>query len=895
MAARFVVIDGNSLVHRAYHALPSLTTSSGRPVGAVYGFAQTVLSLLEKHPPDYAAVAFDPPGPTFRHEIYPAYKANRPLTPPDLAEQFELARQFVEACRLPVVMVPGFEADDVIGTLAVRAAAAGMDVLIVTIDRDCLQLITDRIRVLSPSRGSQDPVLFDADAVRRTYGYGPEQVAAAKSLAGDPSDNIPGVPHVGTKTTIDLLQQYGSLDEILAHPEGIRNKMAREYLQTHAAAIRIAQQLATINTGVPLEGELKDFQWTGLDTERLRGLLTELEFRRLLERLPASATVTSSTRCEVLDSAEEVIHWCTELAGEEEIGICTLTDRENLCGIALSAGEERTCFIPLALLAKGAGGEESLFTAAHSQLPPTSLASAWDALKALLQSPICAKTGGGLKRQAAELYSLGLDIGQFGFDIELASYVLEPQRRDHSVQANANERLQERLPPLIQDRQPQPYAAGAWAAAALRLRDPLRKALAEANLLHLYDELEAPLTPILLGMERAGVAVDINKLRELSAQMERRLAELVAQIHDQAGMAFNIDSPKQLAEVLFTKLGLPVQKRTKSGPSTDIEVLEKLEEHHPIVRLISEYRSFAKLKSTYVDALIELASRTNGRLHTTFEQTVTATGRLSSRDPNLQNIPIRTEWGAKIRSCFVAGANDLWLLSADYSQIELRLLAHFSHDPNLVAAFRAGEDIHRRTASEIFEVPPEQVTSEMRRQAKTVNFAVIYGMGPLSLARQIGVSREEATRFIANYFRKLPGVERYLQQTLEQARTTGYVTTLLGRQRTFPELHSSSARDRSYAERAAINTPLQGSAADIIKVAMVRLHHRLTEAGVRSRLLLQVHDELLLEVPHDEITAVAAMVKEVMESAAQLDVPLVVEVSVGRNWRDLESVAPTTG
>jgi DNA polymerase-1 len=895
VAQRLVLIDGNSLIHRAYHAIPNLTTSSGRPVGAVYGFAQTVLKLLAENPPDFAAVAFDPPGRTFRHDIFPAYKANRPPTPPDLAEQFGLARRLTEVCRLPGVETPGFEADDVIGALAVRAAEAGLEVLIVTIDRDCLQLVGDHVKVLSPSRGPLDAVLFDADEVKRTYGYTPSQVTDAKSLIGDPSDNIPGVPHIGKKTAATLLERHGSVEEILRHSEDVPNRAAREYVQAHPQAVLAAKGLATIRIDAPVDVALDELKWPGFDVDALRELLTSLEFRSLLERLPAPAATEAPTACEVLQSAAEVMAWCEQLERKQEIGICTLMGRDGLRGLALSAGDGPARFLPGDLFALPSTEARGLFDSADPAPDPQAVSVSREALGRLLADAAVAKQGGGLKAQAALLHEMGLDLAGFGFDPELASYVLEPQRRDHAIPVIAPELLGRGVPPLLRDREPQPEAACEWASAALELRAPMRRALEQAGLLRLLDEVETPLTPILLAMERAGVAVDAARLRDLSTQMSARLSELVAGIHEHAGGPFNIDSPKQLADVLFTRLGLPAQKRTKTGPSTDAEVLEKLEDKHPIIALIGEYRQFAKLKSTYVDALIELARRAGGRVHTTLEQTVAATGRLSSRDPNLQNIPIRTDWGARIRSCFIAGSPDLCLMSADYSQIELRLLAHFSQDPNLLEAFRAAEDIHTRTASEVFEVPPEQVTGEMRRQAKTVNFAVLYGMGPASLAREIGVSREEAARFIGNYFAKLPGVERYLTQTLEHARAEGYTTTLLGRRRAFPELHSSSARDRAYAERAAVNSPLQGSAADIVKVAMVRLDERLRTQAARARMLLQVHDELLLEVPHEELDAVSRWVKEVMEGACELQVPLVVDVSVGENWRDLKPVSPTTG
>ena len=889
MGGRLVLIDGNNLVHRAYHALPELTTSGGLPVGAVYGFALTVLKLLQEHPPDYAAVAFDVPGKTFRHDQLPQYKANRPPTPPDLAQQFGIAREFADACGLRGVELAGYEADDVIGTLTAEAVKAGLEVLIVSIDRDCLQLIGDHVKVLSPSRGPLDEVIFDRDEVKRKYGYDPSQVADAKSLVGDPSDNIPGVPGVGAKTAAALLEQYGSVEGVLQHHEEIKKKDIREYLEARAEDVLLAKQLATIDTSVPVEVKLEGLRWPGLNLDHLRAVLLQLEFNTLLDRLPRSETTPSMEGHQVLSSPEEVVAWCQTLAGQREIGVCSLTHKGVWQGVALARGD-RARFVPAELLA-APESEGGLF---RSATPSEDRAKAREAVERLLRDPRVIKSGGGLKRQAAELLAVGIGLVGFGFDPELASYVLEPHRYSHTVQTIASERLQVRLPSVVADGQPQPEATCAWADMALGLEGPMRQALRDAELEKLFDEVEVPLTGVLLDMERAGVAVDIPQLRGLSTQMSERLGQLEREIHGLAAGPFNIESPKQLAEVLFVRLGLPVQKRTKTGPSTDAEVLEKLREQHPIIDFISEYRSFAKLKSTYVDSLADLAERSGGRVHTTFEQTVAATGRLSSRDPNLQNIPIRTEWGAKIRACFIASAPDLRLLSADYSQIELRLLAHFSRDPHLREAFQAGEDIHRHTAEEIFDVPAEAVTPEMRRQAKTVNFAVIYGMGPVSLAHEIGVTRQQAAEFIERYFAKLTGVRRYLTETLEQARAQGYVTTLMGRRRAVPELQSASARERSYGERAAANSPLQGTAADIIKVAMVQLHRLLGERRLRCRMLLQVHDELLFEVPVEELGEMAVLAKEVMEGACRLNVPLVVDVSVGENWRDLSPVSPST-
>lgn len=892
MAANLVLIDANSLIHRAYHAIPPLSTSSGRPVNAVFGFAQTLLKLLTENRPDLAAVAFDPPGKTFRHEIFPGYKANRPPLPADLAEQLDLARELIRVCRLPIVETPGFEADDVIGTLATQAARAGMDVLIVSTDRDCLQLVGDRVKVLSPSRGREDAVLYDAETVKARHGYGPQQVTDAKSLMGDPSDNIPGVPQIGPKTAAALLAKYGSVEELLRHPEYVPNQTAREFLITNPDAVLAGKRLATICTDAPLEVSLDSLKWPGLDVPALRELLAKLEFNTLLKRLPVAEIKDRAPPYTLLDTADDVVAYCHALRSDTCVGLCTLSDRDKLQGIAIATSQDQACFIPAKLFLTAEASSVGLFDTSSGTADTGALQRARAALRGILENGRLTKHGAGLKNQAAALHRAGFELAGFGFDPELASYVLEPQRRDHSVTVTALERLGRRVPPLVQDRVPQPSAACAWAAAALQLREPMRQALSEAGLLSLYDEVEAPLTPILLRMEQAGVAVDTAKLRVLSLQMAERLQQLKDEIYAHAGGEFNIESPKQLAEVLFTRLGLPVQKRTKSGPSTDAEVLETLEDKHPIVRLIGEYRQFAKLKSTYVDALADLAEQSAGRVHTTFEQTVAATGRLSSRDPNLQNIPIRTEWGAHIRSCFIAGGPDVVLLSADYSQIELRLLAHFSQDPNLLAAFRRGEDIHARTASEVFEVPLDQVTSEMRRRAKTVNFAVLYGMGPISLAREIGVSREEAAGFIQNYFTKMPGVKRYLDSTLEQARQKGYTTTILGRRRAFPDLHSPSDRQRAYAERAAINSPLQGSAADIIKVAMVRLARLWDAEKSRARMLLQVHDELLCEVPRREAAHIGHQVREVMRGACELSVPLVVDVSIGENWRDLTPIQP---
>ena len=887
MPDTLLVVDANSLVHRAYHALPPLTTSEGLPVNAVFGFAQTLLKLLQDHAPRYAVAAFDPPGETFRHQRFAAYKAQRPETPPDLVQQYGLVREVVDVCGLPSVVTPGYEADDVIAALAVRAAAQGLQVLVVSLDRDVLQLIGEHVRVLSPGRGEQDAILFDAAEVERRYGYRPEQVPDAKGLIGDPSDNLPGVPGIGKKTAAELLAAYGSLEAIIEHTAEVKSKRAREALEQYAAVARECKQLATLDREAPVAVRLEELRWPGVDQERCTALLRQLEFTSLLSRVPRSTQAAWDATYHLARGAEALEPLRAHRAGP----LAAATDAAaGLLALAVQPGEAVAVAFSL-LEAEDEAAEADLFGASE-QAPDAQVAAAVRAtMEELLSTPELRMHAPGSKEVLRVLEALRLPVPRIASDPEVAAYLLEPHKRDHSPETVSRERvglIPPAEPPGEAGVGPEAFAVCLRADLTLRLAEPLAAQLAQEGLTHLMTEVEMPLVAILHRMETAGIAVDRGKLAALGQTMGGRLAELREQIHASAGAPFNIDSPKQLAAVLFGELKLPAGRRTKTGASTSAEVLEKLRGRHPIIEQLLEYRTFTKLKSTYVDALARLAEEHDGRVHTSFEQTVTATGRLSSRDPNLQNIPIRSDWGGEIRSCFVAGDDGWRLLSADYSQIELRILAHFSEDESLCSAFRAGEDIHTRTAAQMFEVPLEAVTPDMRRRAKTVNFAVIYGMGAASLAEEIGVTRAEAEAFIESYFAKLPGVRRYSAATLEGARCNGYVTTLMGRKRALPELHSPEGQTRSYAERAAVNAPIQGTAADIIKVAMVRLPRELERQGTAARLLLQVHDELLLEVPADAVAAVGRLVKEVMEGACELAVPLVVEAAAGHNWRDLE-------
>ncbi len=871
MGGKFIIIDGNSLLFRAYHALPPLTSRTGQPTGALLGFAEMLLNLLEQEKPEAAAMVFDAPGPTFRHERYPEYKATRPPTPDDLKAQVELAHELARALGLTILEVPGVEADDVIATLARRAREKGYEVLVVSGDRDLVQVVDEGIRVMATVRGFTDVRMYDRERVIDEFGVAPEQIPELKGLAGDSSDNIPGAPGVGPKTAVKLLQQFGSIDGIYRHIDEVQPARIANSLKEAAEVVKLGAELARVKDDLQLGVEPEDCRWEGLRADELRRLFVELEFNKLLPKLPEPEADVPEAK--LASSGEDV----EEIAAGGQVAVAVAEIKGRAVGVALAAGE-RSIYVPLE-----AAEEQGLFATAEG-------AAVREALERVLANEEIRKTGSDLKAQMAALERAGLEMRGLEFDVSLAAYLIAPDRGERALETLAAKYLGWQ-PPAAEVADPEVAAEpmGKRAAAALRLRPKLEDELEGVGATWLFREVEMPLVAILRDMERAGIAVDRRRLQELRGRLEELLKGLAARIYEIAGHPFNIDSPKQLRQVLFHELKLPPKGRTKTGYSTSAAVLEALAEEHEIARLILEYREYAKLLSTYVDGLLREADA-DGRVHTTFEQMVTATGRLSSRNPNLQNIPIRTEWGREIRACFVAPGEDWVLLSADYSQIELRILAHLSRDPQLVEAFARGEDVHVRTAAIIFGVEPEQVTADMRRVAKTVNYAVIYGMGAASLAQQIGVSRKEAEKFIEQYFQRLPKVREYLDRTIAEAHEKLYVQTIFGRRRPLPELRSSEGRVRSYAERAATNAPIQGSAADIIKIAMVRLADALPKVSEKARMLLQVHDELVFEVPREDVDAVAAKVKEVMEGAAELSVPLEVDAKIGPNWRDMEPV-----
>lgn len=879
MASKTLLIDGNSLIHRAYHAIPHLSTTSGQPTNAAFGFVQMLLLLLEAEQPDVAILALDAPGPTFRHELDDQYKANRPPMDEDLASQLGIIRELSEAMGLAITELSRYEADDIIGTLAHRASGAGDDVLVVSGDRDLLQLVGPQTRVLATIKGVKQTKTYDAAAVREELGVEPEAVADLKGLAGDTSDNIPGVPRVGPKTALDLLSQFSTIEDLYNHLDDIENEKLRRRLAENEDAARLSKHLAQIVCDAPVDEGLLRMRWDGLDVQRLRKLLGELEFTSLLNRLPAE--VAEGKQLSIADSPEAIAGLCSRARKAPAIGIAVALENERAAGLAIATSDDQAHCMELSET-DDVGG---LFADEPADRLPA-------CLRELLADADMPKVGHDLKGAAQALHPAGIALEGLAFDTQVAAYLIAAHRPSQSVEALMAQHLGESLPqadgPGV-DGLPGPAAhAAAEAAAVLRLREPLTKQLEAVGARDLFETMEMPLAGILRDMELAGIAVDTGRLDEIGDKLEGMMLQLSQRVYALAGEEFNLDSPKQVAEVLFGRLKLPKGRRTKTGWSTSADVLEELAPDHEIVGLILQYREYAKLKSTYVDSLVRLVSPHDGRVHTTFEQTVASTGRLSSRNPNLQNIPIRTDWGREIRSCFVAQGKDNVLMAADYSQIELRILAHMSQDQSLLAAFRAGQDIHNSTAAAIFDVGLDSVTTDMRRAAKTVNYAVIYGMGSVALAKQLGIKRTEAQSFIDNYFERLPQVKAYMEEVVERGRQNGYVETLFGRRRPTPDLRSSDPRAKAYAERAAANAPLQGTAADIIKIAMVRLVERLPLAAAQCRMLLQVHDELVFELPQAQVSEAAPIVREVMENSAEFDVPLIVDIKAGANWRDMK-------
>ncbi|MFQ5743619.1 MAG: DNA polymerase I [Acidobacteriota bacterium] len=883
---RLYLIDASGHIFRAYHAIPELSNSKGLPTNATYGFTHMLRKLLRQEQPDYIGAAFDPPGPTFRHQAFAEYKKSRPEMPADLALQLPYVKRVCEAYCIPILELAGYEADDVIGTLAARARAEGIETVIVSEDKDLLQLVGDGVTMLAERNQRR---VYDSEAVAKKYGVRPENIPDLLALMGDSVDDIPGVKGIGKIGARKILEHYGTLEKAIAHAEEISHKTYRQNLTTHADMARLSKQLATIHTDLPVELDLDALRIKEPDKQVARALFSELEFRSLLEEFTEQGGGdTAYTTLHSSEALEEALEQARQ-AGTVSVDLETThaePARAEIVGVSLSWKPGAGCYLPLAHTtleaANAMGVEEAL-----RQLRP------------LLTDGSTRIVGQNLKYDLEVLKRYGLDGVQVTFDTMLASYLIHPTRPSHGLDGLALDFLgikmlgfKDIVPSKAATFADVPIDVATRYAAedadiALRLADLFEPELEAQGLTELYRDLELPLMYVLADMELHGVRIDVDCLAAMGEKIGAELSRLRDGIYEIAGEDFNLNSPRQLAVVLFDPLGLPSRGRTaKTGRrSTRAEVLEGLAEEYPIARQIIEYRELAKLKSTYVDALPALVNPRTGRLHTSFNQTVAATGRLSSSDPNLQNIPIRSQIGRQIRRAFIPESGRL-MLTADYSQIELRIMAHLSGDPRLREAFAEGADVHRATAAKIFEVDPAQVTDEQRDRAKVINFGIMYGMGPQRLAREFHISAKEARQFIDHYFDVYAEVKAFLETTIERAKKDGYVTTLLGRIRHLPELHSPQRAVRSFGERIAVNTPVQGTAADMIKRAMVRLHSRLQAEGLRAAMIIQVHDELVLEVPEGELDTVAGIVRHEMEEAIELDVPVEVKIGWGTNWME---------
>jgi DNA polymerase-1 len=877
---KFMLIDGHSLLHRAFYALPTMTTSSGLHTNAVYGFATMLNRLLEDEKPDYVTVAFDCAAPTFRHDAFADYKATRPAMAEELRVQIPLVQELVEAYNINSHLLEGYEADDIIGTLAFQAHEAGCSVVIVTGDKDALQLVRPAIEVLITRRGITDMQRFTPELVLETMGINPEQVPDWKALVGDKSDNIPGVPGIGAKTATKLLQEYPSLEDILATADTLSGR-AGEALRRHRDAAILSKSLATIETQMPITIDWKAAESQPPQVDKLTDLFTRIEARSLLTQLHRRLGVEDH------ESAMPSQLSLEKIAEEKPQRILRVDDGDWLG--ATSVLQEPICFLIVPTAAN-----DLLFTASDEERFLWGISDTPSDFMAFLTS--------GRRLYTHDLKSQLVIVGKAGGtipeptdiqavdDLLLASYLADPAQ-DHSLAGIAKFHGLEitEVSSEVSNTADTTEVIRQYHHLLRTVEPALLKTLADHRLDSLFRDVEMPLTVILASMEQAGIRIDRQRLAEMSKEMAAEIAQLTDAIYKAADAEFNINSPKQLAEILFDRLQLPAIRNTKTGRSTSAEVLEDLADYHDLPGLVLDYRQLVKLTSTYVDALPSQIDERTERIHTTFNQAVTATGRLSSMHPNLQNIPIRTALGRQIRSCFVPEEGAV-LISADYSQIELRVLAHLSGDENLITAFLENADIHTKTAAEVFEIPPEDVTPEMRNAAKAINFGIVYGISSFGLARGTGLTRQQAQTYIDNYFKRYPEVKRHMEGSVAMARTQGYVTTILGRRRYLPAIRSRRWHERSFAERTAMNTPIQGSAADIIKLAMLRVYSRLASEGLQTRMLLQVHDELVFEAPHDEAEKAAMLIREEMENAFPLRVPLAVAVEAGPNWLDTKEI-----
>ncbi|KPU42256.1 DNA polymerase I [Oxobacter pfennigii] len=874
---KIIVIDGNSLLNRAFYALPPLTNSEGLHTNAVYGFTNMLIKIINDEQPDYIATAFDRKAPTFRHTEYSDYKAGRKKMPVELEVQFPLVKDILKAFKIGIFELDGFEADDIIGTVSKICEDKGMDVLIYTGDKDALQLVTDNIKVAISRRGITEIDVYDISAFEEKYEVKPISFIDIKGLMGDQSDNIPGVPGIGEKTAIKLIKEFGSIENLIENHEKISGKKVKELVEEYREQALFSKKLATICLDTPIEFELEEIKNKYPDKEALISLFKRLEFKTLINKIPSQDKEDKGTGFEIKEYPKVSLSVLDDL-------IRSIKDKKKISLVFNLRGSD---FYNTEIegMAISLDGENAVYIPADKKLIL--------GLKEILEDESIKKLCHNAKDGYVSLHKFDVTLKGMEFDAAIAAYLLNPSESTYNTDDLVRIYLKEDIP---SEKEISDMIKGGnikvksnylctKAIYIYNLEDILKEQL-EANAMYeLYNKVEHPLIEVLASMEILGFAVDEDILNVLSGEFGDEIDRLTKEIYESAGEIFNINSPKQLGAILFDKLNLPVIKKTKTGYSTDAEVLEKLAPQHEIVSKILEYRQIAKLKSTYVDGLLNIIKE-DKKIHSNFNQTVTATGRISSTEPNLQNIPVKVLMGKKIRKAFVASSDEYLILSADYSQIELRVLAHISRDENLIDAFHHKLDIHKKTASEVFNVPLDEVTPFMRSSAKAVNFGIVYGISDYGLSVNLNISRKEAKSYIDNYLNKYEGVKNYMDNIIAFAKKNGYVTTELKRKRYIPEINSTNFNIRSLGERLAMNTPIQGTAADIIKIAMVKVYSELQNRNLKSRLILQVHDELIIEVHKDEIEEVKSILKNNMENAMQLNVPLEVDINMGKSWFD---------
>ena len=875
MSEKILLIDGHSILNRAFYGLPDLTNAEGKHTGAVYGFLNILFRILEEEKPQYLTVAFDLHEPTFRHKMYEAYKGTRKPMPEELREQVPLMKEMLTAMGIKIVSKAGYEADDLLGTLAVRSEKEGMDVTILSGDRDLLQLATEKVMIRLPktSRGKTTIENFHAAEVLEKYQVTPPQIIELKALMGDSADNIPGIPGVGEKTATKMIVEFGTIENAYVHLEEIKPNKARESLREHYDLAELSKALATINTESPLEYVYEEARLGNLYTPEAYQLCKQLEFKNLLGRFDISAVPENTIEqnfftCSDLGGAEALFKKAAE---KNYIGVALLSDKEGVYGLGIALTKGEIYYVPVEGLLTG-----DYICAALKEIADSTILCSID-VKSMLKH-------------------VGLEDAGHVFDTGVAVYLLNPLKSSYTFDDIAREYLDGALLPTRTDLLGKDSLKAAWekssdglmsyachlAYTAYATREPIENALKETEMWNVYREIELPLIFTLDSMEKWGIRVKGEELKSYGEKLQVRIAELEKLIYEQAGEEFNINSPKQLGVILFEKMGIPGGRKTKTGYSTAADILEKLAPEQPIVNDILEYRQLTKLKSTYADGLSAVIEA-DGRIHSTFNQTITATGRISSTEPNLQNIPVRMELGRLIRKVFVPEDGYVFL-DADYSQIELRVLAHMSGDEKLIQAYREAEDIHRLTASQVFHVPFDEVTDLQRRNAKAVNFGIVYGISSFGLSQDLSITRKEAAEYIEKYFETYPKIKGFLDGLVADGKEKGYVSTMLGRRRPIPELKSGNFMQRSFGERVAMNSPIQGTAADIIKIAMNRVYQRLKEEGLQSRLVLQVHDELLIETKKEEVETVSRILEEEMKGAVHLSVELDVDMHEGNSW-----------